>query len=221
MVQVSNYDGWYMYGNRLQARTIDSANFASTNNAAIIGKGTLNSILSTPSVMPSLTAEEQAAARERMGVENGADFELLVDATLEEEVNTFTVFFTKPVRECVYHIWFYNNNNSSVTAQTKCLERNTSNNYLLKHAANINNDRGYVLNGYFRYNGPILSRSIIGYACDSSAPSWTTDNPGNGNIAYINYPTGMILGKVDGLSFNLVDKSHVLNVGAKIAVWGR
>lgn len=167
------------------------------------------------------TSDEQAAARERMAVENGADFELLVDATLEEEVNTFTVVFTKPVRECVYHIWFYNNNNSRVIAQTKCLESNTTKFYLLKYTANIDNGTGYVLNGYFRYNGPIFSRSIIGYACDSSTPSWTTDNPGNGNIAYINYPTVMSLGKVDGLSFNLVDKSHVLNVGAKIKVWGR
>ncbi len=69
VVQVSAYDGWYMYGNRLQARTIESANFAGTNNTAIIGKGTLNSILSTPSVMPSLSADEQAAARERLGQE--------------------------------------------------------------------------------------------------------------------------------------------------------
>lgn len=221
MVQVSNYDGWYMNGNRLQARTIESANFAGTNNTAIIGKGTLNSILSTPSVMPPLTAEEQISARERMCVENGADFELLVDATLEEEANTFTVVFPKPVRECIYHIWFYNNNNSSVTARTKCLESNTTKYYLLKHTANIANGKGYVLNGYFRYNGPILSRSIIGYASDSSAPSWTTDLPGNGNAAYMNYPTEMSLEKVDGLSFSLTDTSHVLNVGATIKIWGR
>lgn len=164
---------------------------------------------------------EQAAARKRMCVENGADFELLVDATLEEEANTFTVVFPKPVRECIYHIWFYNNNNSSVTAQTKCLESNTTKYYLLKYTANIANDRGYALNGYFRYNGPILSRSIIGYASDSSAPSWTTDLPGNGNVAYMNYPTGMSLEKVDGFSFSLTDTSHVLNVGATIKIWGR
>lgn len=167
------------------------------------------------------TSAEQAAARERMCVENGADFELLVDATLEEEVNTFTVVFPKPVRECIYHIWFYNNNNSSVIAQTKCFESNSSNLCLLKHTSNIANDRGYVLNGYFRYNGPILSRSIIGYASDSSAPSWTTDNPGNGNTAYMNYPTAMSLKKVDGLYLQLTDTNHVLNVGATIKVWGR
>ena len=164
---------------------------------------------------------EQAAARERMSVENGADFELLVDATLEEEANTFTVVFPKPVRECIYHIWFYNNNNSSVTAQTKCFESHSSNQYLLKHTSNIANDRGYVLNGYFRYNGPIKSRSIIGYASDSSAPSWTTDNVGNGNVAYMNYPTAMSMEKVDGLYFQLLDTSNVLNAGATIKVWGR
>lgn len=85
MVQVSNYDGWYMYGNRLQARTIESANYAGMNNTAIIGKGTLNSILSTPSVMPSLTAEEQAAARKRMGLPGNYELieEIICDGTAE------------------------------------------------------------------------------------------------------------------------------------------
>lgn len=68
------------------------------------------------------TADEQASARERMSVENGSDFELLVDATLEEEANSFVVKFPKPVRECLYHIWFLNNNDTSVTAMTKCLD---------------------------------------------------------------------------------------------------
>lgn len=88
MVQVSDYDGWYMYGNRLQARTIDSANFASTNNTAIIGKGTLNSILSTPSVMPPLTAEEQAAARKRMGLPG--DYELIEEIICDGTAEAYT-----------------------------------------------------------------------------------------------------------------------------------
>lgn len=167
------------------------------------------------------TAEEQAAARARMAVENGADFELLVDATLEEEANTFAVVFPKPVRECIYHIWFYNNNGANVTAQTKCLDNSTTSYYLLKHASNIKDGHGYALNGYFRYNGPIKSGSVIGYAADSQTTSWTTDNPGNGNIAYTSYPIQLILQKVDGLKFQLMDAGHVLNVGATIRVWGR
>lgn len=167
------------------------------------------------------TADEQAKARERMSVENGSDFELLVDAVLEEEANTFLVQFPKPVRECMYHIWFYNNNDSNVVAQTKCLDSGTNKYYLLKYTSSITTGRGYALNGYFRYNGPIHSRSIIGYASDSSVPTWTTDVSGNGNVAYMVYPTDMILKKVDGLSFSLADINHVLNVGATIKVWGR
>ena len=94
MVQVSNYDGWYMYGNRLQARTIESANYAGMNNTAIIGKGTLNSILSTPSVMPPLTAEEQAAARERMGLPG--EYELLFSGKVEN-VNAFKIECNKKI----------------------------------------------------------------------------------------------------------------------------
>lgn len=166
------------------------------------------------------TAEEQAAARERMAVENGADFELLVDATLEEEVNVFKVFFPKPVRECMYHIWFFNENGASATVRTKCFDY-TDANYLLKYTANIENGRGYAINGYFRYNGPIYTKSIVGYASDSSATSWTTDIPGNGYPAYMNYPTAITLRDVSGLSLELDDKTQVLNVGAKIQVWGR
>ena len=180
-----------------------------------------NKLPKSPANWEMWTTEEQAAARARMAVENGADFELLVDATLEEEANTFTVAFPKPVRECIYHIWFYNNNGASVIAQTKCLDNGTTSYYLLKHTSNIKDGYGYALNGYFRYNGPIKSGSVIGYAADSQVASWTTDNSGNGNIAYTNYPTPLILEKVDGLKFQLVGAGHVLNIGATIRVWGR
>lgn len=167
------------------------------------------------------TTEEQAAARARMAVENGADFELLVDATLEEEANTFTVVFPKPVRECIYHVWFYNNNGESAIAQTRCLDNGTTSYYLLKNTNNIKDGYGYVLNGYFRYNGPINGNSVTGYAADAQTASWTTDNLGNGNIAYTSYPKPIILQKVDGLKLQLMNESHVLNVGATIKAWGR
>ena len=155
-----------------------------------------------------------------MSVENGSDFELIVDATLEEEANVFKVVLPRRVRECIYHIWFYNDNGASVTARTKCFDF-TNAFYLLKYTANIANGRGYVLNGYFRYNGPIYAKSIVGYASDSNATSWTTDASGNGSPAYMNYPTPVTLRNVSGLSLELDDKTHVLNVGAKIQVWGR
>ena len=166
------------------------------------------------------TSEEQTAARERMSVENGSDFELLVDATLEEEANSFTVAFPKPVRECIYHIWFYNNNGASVIAQTQCIELGTANYYLLRYVT-VLDSRGYVLNGYFRHNGSITTKSIVGYASDSQVEIWTSDNHGLGNSAYMNYPTRKELSKVDGLKFFLSDTTHVLNAGAVIRVWGR
>lgn len=168
----------------------------------------------------SWTAEEQAAARERIAVENGADFELLVDATLEEEANIFKVAFPKPVRECLYHIWFYNNNVESVIAQTKCLDH-TGGGSILRYSSRIQNGIGYALNGYFRYNGNIYANSIVGYASDSNSSGWTTNNVGNGSLAYMNYPTLYPLRDVSVLSLELNNKNHVLNAGAKIQVWGR
>lgn len=167
------------------------------------------------------TAEEQAAARERMAVENGSDFELLVDATLEEEANTFTVVFPRAVRECMYHIWFFNNNGTSVIAQTRCIDVDNTDSCLLKHSAGVADVRGYILNGYFRYNGKITGASIIGYASESTSPGWTSDDIGNGGDAYMSYPTARTFQKVDGLSFRLLDGSHVLNAGTTIKVWGR
>lgn len=166
------------------------------------------------------TAEEQAAARERMAVENGSDFELLVDATLEEEANIFKVAFPKPVRECLYHIWFYNNNGESVIAKTTCLDH-TGGGSILRYSSSIQNGIGYALNGYFRYNGNIYANRIVGYASDSTSSEWTTNNVGNGSFAYMNYPHDYPLRDVSSLSFEIVKQTNVLNVGAKIQIWGR
>lgn len=166
------------------------------------------------------TAEEQAAARERMAVENGSDFELLVDATLEEEANIFKVAFPKPVRECLYHIWFYNNNVESVTVKTMCLDHSGHDN-VLRYSSSIRNGLGYALNGYFRYNGYIFANSIVGYATDSTSPNWTTNSAGNGRTAFMNYPSSYPLRDVSSLSFEIVDQTNVLNVGAKIQIWER
>lgn len=195
----------------------DLTNYYTKKETDTAFAGKLNN---TPGTWPVWTADEQAAARERMSVENGSDFELIVDATLEEEANVFKVVLPRRVRECIYHIWFYNYNDASVTAKTKCFD-STNAFYLLKNTANIADGRGYALNGYFRYNGPILYKSIVGYASDSAVASWTTDIQGNGNIAYTNYPAQVSLRNVEGLSFELDNKTHVLNVGAKIQVWGR
>lgn len=166
------------------------------------------------------TPDEQAAARERMSVENGSDFELLVDATLEEEANSFVVKFPKPIRECLYHIWFFNNNDKTIL-QTRCVDSDSNKIYLLRYSNNIYKGYGYVLNGYFRYNGNILGQSVVGYAGETMSEAWTTDVLGSGGYAYINYPTETKLSKVDSLGIYLNGTSHVLNAGAVIRVWGR
>lgn len=198
-----------------------ASDFYEQNDFAFVSNGTLRNVLSAPSLMPTLSVEEQASARERMAVENGSDFELLVDATLEEEANTFTVVFPRTVRECIYHIWFFNNNGTSVIVQTRCIDIDNTDSCLLKHSASVADSRGYILNGYFRYNGKIAGASIIGYASESTSPGWTSDDIGNGGDAYMSYPTSRIFQKVDGLSFRLLDGSHVLNAGTTVKVWGR
>ena len=180
-----------------------------------------NKLPKSPADWDPWTSEEQAAARERMSVENGSDFELLVDATLEEEANSFIVKFPKPVRECLYHVWFFNNNDDKTILQTRCVDSNSNQYCLLRYSNSTPKGYGYVLNGYFRYNGNILHHSIVGYAGESSSETWTTDVAGTGSYAYISYPTNMKLSKVDSLRIHLNNTSHVLNAGAVIRVWGR
>lgn len=56
----------------------------------IISKGTLNNVLSTPSIMPALTDTEKAAARERLGVDGGK-WELVAYTKAEEELASCTI----------------------------------------------------------------------------------------------------------------------------------
>lgn len=201
--------------------TRNASDFYSQGESGFVSNGTLRNVLTAPSLMSSLTADEQAAARERMAVENGNDFELLADAVLEEEANIFKVTFPKPVRECLYHIWFFNNNGENTILLTQCLDVGNNKFYMLKYSSGIKNAYGFVLNGYFRHNGKILEKSIVGYAAESSSDSWTYNTSGNGNVAYMNCPTGSELEKVDGIKIYLNNSSHVLNAGAVIKVWGR
>ena len=94
VVQANAYDGWYMYGERLQSRTYDESAYKVANNTAVIGKGTLE-LNKYNLVKESMcdgkgaawTADEQAAARDRMGIPG--DWELIEEITNTEEISSF------------------------------------------------------------------------------------------------------------------------------------
>lgn len=166
------------------------------------------------------TAEEQAAARERISVENGSDFELLVDATLEEEANSFVVKFPKPVRECMYHVWFFNNNADKARLYTECFDFDTKFNILLKYSL-VSNNNTCAIEGYFKHNGNLPNKSVIGIANETITDLWVSDSYANGTYAWAPYTYPKGLNKVDAMKIYLIDKLQVLNVGAVIRVWGR
>lgn len=169
------------------------------------------------------TADEQKAARERMSVENGSDFELIVDATLEEAANTFIVQFPYPVREAIFHTWFFNNHEENINLWLRACnyDNHRTQYYNIKYSSAVKPGWGCVINGYMRYNGAIKSRSIVSFAGESRAVSWTTDIDGNGAAAYINYPTDLTIDKCDGMVLFCADSTKTLNAGAVIRVWGR
>ena len=166
------------------------------------------------------TAEEQASARERMSVENGSDFELLVDATLEEEANSFVVKFPKPVRECLYHVWFFNNNVDKARLYTECFDFDTKFDILLKYSL-VSNNCTCAIEGYFKHNGNLPNKSVNGIANETITDLWVSDSYANGSYAWAPYTYSKGLNKVDAMKIYLADKLQVLNVGAVIRVWGR
>lgn len=99
-VPIADLQGSYgvIRGNADYGYFIDNGAFACGNYTAeqlsskransFIGKGSLYSLLSTPSKMPALTEAEQAAARERIGLPG--EWELIETAKITEEINVFT-----------------------------------------------------------------------------------------------------------------------------------
>ena len=170
------------------------------------------------------TADEQKAARERMSVENGSDFELIVDATLEEEAHQFDVIFPYPVKEVLYHLWWFNNNGAKATMRIFAgdsahpLIKET---YMLRYDNTNSNGWGYTYNGYLKYNGTMKQKGFIGYVCSSGSTKWTKDTAGNGNYSYMNYPTDVSVAKFDFMRIILNEDDYVLNAGAVLKVWGR
>lgn len=64
----------------------NASDFYSQGPSGFVSNGTLRNVLKAPSLMPSLTAEEQAAARKRMGLPG--DYELIEEITLSESVDS-------------------------------------------------------------------------------------------------------------------------------------
>lgn len=166
------------------------------------------------------TADEQKAARERMSVENGSDFELIVDATLEEEANGFIVQFPYPMREILYHVWWFNNNADRATFQIRVGDFNTKKQLTLKHDV-LAVKYGGVTNGYAKKCMSSLPYPIYGVGVFSTYTGWTTNSNGNGGAAYYSYPSANVINEMSYIKLYCVDTSYVLNVGAVIQVWGR
>ena len=80
--------------------TRNASDFYSQGASGFVSIGTLRNVLKAPSLMPSLTAEEQTAARVRMGLVTDTPFELVGDVMTEEVVKMITLTLSKQCR-CV------------------------------------------------------------------------------------------------------------------------
>lgn len=85
VIKTSTSYGTSMSSGFLIATTIPATSFVATQNIAFVSKATLNNVLATPSIMPTLTAEEQDAACLRIGAVREKPFELIETITTEAE----------------------------------------------------------------------------------------------------------------------------------------
>lgn len=65
--------------------TRDANEYKNSSVYLYVSKGTLDSVLANPSIMPALTSDEQAAARERIGIPG--DYELIEEIALTDETS--------------------------------------------------------------------------------------------------------------------------------------
>lgn len=88
----SVFYGTSIYNGILMPVYHDAQQYSTDPNNFFVGKGTLNNVLSTPSIMPALTDSEKAEARKRIGL--GGDWKLIADTTITESVHLieFTTF---------------------------------------------------------------------------------------------------------------------------------
>lgn len=94
--------GYTMSNGQINCYERAAANYARDSKSLIVGKGTLDNVLATPSIMPALTAEEQAAAQERLGINKewvlkgtltteNKDYGVSVDLTGSTEIAVYGV----------------------------------------------------------------------------------------------------------------------------------
>lgn len=172
----------------------------------------------TPTEWPEWTNEEQTAIREKIVVENGGDFELLVDTVLEEETSMLKVQLPKSVRECMYHIWFFNKNDTSTRINVMCIDKDTNMFCQLAYET-VPKNYGLAIDGYFRYNGELNEMSVIGYYGIVSNSSESDIIAGGGNLK-MNKTNELSISKTDAFMLYF-DDFRPFNIGATIRVWGR
>lgn len=99
--------GWYKFivdaNGRPQCYAMTrKEEYVPESNYMFVSKGTLNTVLANPSIMPALTESEKAAARARMGL--GDDFTTLLSVTLSEAVGSVSVLMNEEYRELIVAI---------------------------------------------------------------------------------------------------------------------
>lgn len=177
--------------------TRNASDFYSQGPSGFVSNGTLRNVLTAPSLMPSLTAEEQTAARERMGIYNyneiavialAEDSTPIIDLGAEYE-KLFIVFEIPAGDTCIGGNYIRNQNGRSI--------------------------------GFFPTNSIFTSSARFATAIISRYGNyWACDSNYCGNNSAASLGSNRSAYKNDNAIITQLNFSNPIRTGSKISVYG-
>ena len=193
--------------------TRNASDFYSQGQSGFVSNGTLRNVLTAPSLMPSLTAEEQAAARARIGLPG--NWELIEQTTITDKITVFERT-TEPNGNPYNFV--------SVVMQVNFSGIPSDVEYNASTYAILYN--GHALYDYFTERKINSSQSLWSYVdCSGKCPNFNSFVANNSGSSIVTMRTGFINTLANQLKcraavINTVRASGLFPAGVKFTIWG-
>lgn len=204
---------------RLRTRPLTASEYAKAYGATFVGKGTLDNVLATPSIMPTLTADEQAAARSRIMSEQGTG-DLLATFTIDEDVKSFDIDFGFKVANAFIAITVPKNPNTTANGSVAVRGKFDGGNAQIGYDS-LSNVSVWATFGKIILSGQnIKPLTLSGSVGANYGNGWFNGN--NAFCANSVLNNDRAYGYIHGISTNAyaADSPHVIPAGTAIRVYG-
>lgn len=177
--------------------TRNASDFYSQGPSGFVSNGTLRNVLTAPSLMPSLTAEEQTAARERMGIYNYNEIAVIAIAEDSAPIIDLGAEYIK------LFIVF------TIPAGDTCISNNSIKNQKNMSIAFFPTNTLFISSG--RYATSIIERHGAYWTCDTNyGTNNSAANLGSNRSAY----------KIVNETITTIQFSMPIRAGSEIQIYG-